>query len=147
MQQTAQWVDGLAAADHRTAYQYFQLLLDESHRSAAVYHYFDRFAAMIDSSNTYLRTRGLLLLAANAPWDDQGKLAALLDRLLAHITDAKPTVARQLIQALPAVATARPELAERIRQALAAADTSGYADSMRPLVEGDIAAALEAIAS
>lgn len=125
------------------AYEALKQLLTVSAASDAVYRHFDRFAEMLTDDNSYVRTRGFQLIAANARWDTEGKTAAVLDRLLARITDEKPITARQCIKDLPEIAKHLPELSFAIRQALETADTSGYPGSMRPLVEKDILAALK----
>jgi len=138
-------VETLYAKDTKTAYEAFLILKNESETSDAVYSFFDRFAEMMEAPNSYLRTRGLLLLCANARWDNARKLDALSDLFLTHITDPKPITARQFIQALPQVAAAKPKLAPKIREALENADLSGYSDSMAPLILKDIIAALKHI--
>ena len=131
--------------DHTRAYQCLKLLEEESGNSDAVSPYLDLFIELMDSPNSYLRARGLRLIAANARWDSEGKVDQIIDRYLTHILDEKPTTARQCIQALPLIARARPGLTSRIREALSSADLSGYADSMEPLLRKDIEAALKQI--
>lgn len=38
--------------------------------------YMDKLADMMDSDNSYIRTRGLTLIAYNAKWDKYNKIAA-----------------------------------------------------------------------
>lgn len=146
METMIELVEGLQGGDPGRAYSCFLQLQEKSRHSAAVYAYFDRFAAMIDSDSAYVRTRGLLLIAANARWDAACKIDAILDAYLAHITDVKPTVSRQLIAVLPGLAQAKPELAGEIRQALVRANPGRYRASMAPLVQRDIAKALSQMA-
>ena len=123
----------------------FTQLLEESRRCNAVYPYFDEFAELMSSDNSYLRTRGLLLISANARWDKDGKIDQIIDRYLSHVMDPKPTVARQFIAALPELAQYKPELAAKIYRALQNADPHRYRSSMSPLIEKDIAVALAQI--
>ena len=58
---------------------------------------------------------------------------------LAHVTDEKPITARQCIKVLVQVGTAKPQYIPRILSCLQSADLSKYKDSMRPLIEKDIA--------
>ena len=95
--------------------------------------------------NSLVRNRAIAILAANARWDKDGKLDALLDEFLSHVADAKPITARQCVAALPEIAEARPALIPRIRAALERADLSGCPDSMQPLILRDIMAALQKI--
>lgn len=131
--------------DNKAACGAAQELCRLSAASDQVYPYFDRFVTMLESRNSLVRNRGIMLIAANARWDQAGRLAEVLDQYLAHVEDEKPITARQCIQALPQIAAARPELAGRIQAALEAADASRYADSMRPLVQKDLLAAIARI--
>jgi len=138
-------IDLLTGKDSYAGYDACLELLEESRRSPEVYGYLDRLAEMMDHKSSYARTRALLLIAANARWDAAGKIDALLGGYLAHILDEKPITSRQCVQALPELAAFKPELKERILRALKTADLSQYKDTMRPLIEKDIAAAVEQI--
>lgn len=138
-------VETLRDRDNRRAHAALCELQAISEHSAAVYPYFDTFAAMLDDSSSYMRIRGLWLIAANARWDTDRRLDGVIAAYLTYITDQKPIASRQCIRALPLIARARPDLKACIRKALLSADTSPYADSMRPLVEKDIAAAVAAL--
>ncbi|MGM9566592.1 MAG: SufBD protein [Clostridia bacterium] len=116
-----------------------------SRKNDEVYRYKELFLEMIEDKNSYIRTRGLLLLIAVSPWDSEGFLRRHIHELLSHITDEKPITARQFIGALPDLAAARPELKPAIRAALSSADVSFYADTMAPLVRKDIGKALAAL--
>ena len=101
---------------------------------------FDAFLALLQSPSSYARTRGFRLACAQAPWDSEGKLARHLDTLLVLLDDAKPTAVRQCLAALGPVVLQRPELIPRIREKLDRMNPVQYRDSMRPLIERDIAA-------
>lgn len=64
----------------------------------------DRLNDMLDNDNSYIRTRGLILLAYNAKWDKDYKMNEIIDKYLKHITDVKPITARQCIELLPIIA-------------------------------------------
>ena len=100
---------------------------------------------MLDSDNSYIRTRGLTLLAYNAKWDKDYKIDEVIDKYLKHITDVKPITARQCIKLLPIIAKHKSELKSDILSALHNADISMYEDSMQSLVYKDIQKALEVI--
>lgn len=131
--------------NNNTAYKALQELQKESERTDCVYPYMDRLSQMLDSDNSYIRTRGLTLLAWNAKWDKDYKIDEIIDRYLKHITDAKPVTARQCIKLLPIIAEYKPDLKNEIVSALQKADISAYDDSMRPLVYKDIQKALREI--
>ncbi len=129
----------------KTAYKALQELQKESEETNDVYPYMDRLSDMLESDNSYIRTRGLTLIAYNARWDKDNKIDEIMDEYLKHITDVKPITARQCIKLLPVIAKDKPELKEDILSALHRADVSFYEDSMRPLVYKDIQKALKEI--
>ncbi len=131
--------------NNNTAYKALQELQKESERTDCVYPYMDRLSQMLDSDNSYIRTRGLTLLAWNAKWDKDYKIDEIIDRYLKHITDTKPVTARQCIKLLQMIAEYKPDLKNEIVSALQKADISAYDDSMRPLVYKDIQKALREI--
>ncbi|MEH2957406.1 SufBD protein [Candidatus Merdisoma sp. JLR.KK006] len=131
--------------NNTAAYKALQELQKESEKTNSVYPYMDRLSDMLDSDNSYIRTRGLVLLAYNAKWDKDYKIDEIIDKYLKHITDVKPITARQCIKVLPILAKHKPELREDILFALHNADTSVYDDSMQPLVYKDIQKALKEI--
>jgi hypothetical protein len=145
MENVAELVEDLFCKDNKTAYAALLALEAESEHSDAVYCFFDRFAGMIEDGNSYIRTRGLVLISANAKWDTKNKIEKVLDAYLMHILDEKPISARQCIKLLPNISKCKPELAERIRNALKSADPFIYNDNMQPLIIKDIAAALKEI--
>ena len=131
--------------NNNTAYKALQELQKESEETDCVYAYMDRLGDMLDSNNSYIRTRGLVLLACNARWDIDNKIDEIIDEYLRHITDVKPITARQCIKLLPVIAREKPELRNDICSALQKADISFYDDSMQPLVYKDIQKALKEI--
>lgn len=143
----AQRIEDLQQKDHGVGYRAMLDLQAASRVSAAIYAYMDVFFAMLDSERSYVRTRALALVAANAKWDDAGKIEQNIGAYLQHITDSKPITARQCIKLLPEIVAAKPALRGTVLAALKGADVSFYADSMRPLVEKDIDAATKAVRS
>lgn len=95
--------------------------------------------------SAFARTRGFLLIVANARWDAEERTAGIFDDLARLFNDPKPTTARQCVQAAPALAQAQPTLVPRIAEALEGVDPGRYPDSTAPLVAADVAAALEAV--
>lgn len=131
--------------NNSTAYDALKALQKESERSDKVYPYMDKLGDMLDSDNSYIRTRGLTLLAYNSKWDKDYKVDEVIDKYLKHITDVKPITARQCVKLLPIIAKNKPELKNDIVAALKNANISGYADSMRQLVYKDIQKAIAKI--
>lgn len=140
-------VFGLKDQNDKYAYQCLKQLELESLNSDAVYPYFDLFSAMLDDPNSYIRTRGILLIAANAKRDSDYKIDEIIDRLLNHIMDDKPITARQCIKSLPTIAKHKPDLKDDICNALRTANPQIYKSSMQSLVSKDIQDALNAISN
>lgn len=105
----------------------------------------DKFIEMERSGNSYIRTRGLVLIACNAKWDVDGKIDRMIDEYLEHVTDERPICVRQCIKLLPLIAEAKPALVSKIVSALRDVNVACYADSMRPLIQNDIRDSLLAI--
>jgi hypothetical protein len=138
-------INSLWDNNDKIAYPSFKQLLAESEKTNAVYAYFDTLAGMINSDHSYFRTRAMLLIAANAKWDDAGKIDKIIAAFLSHIMDDKPITARQIIKALPEIAKYKPDLRGVISSALKNAGVEKYAETMRHLIEKDIAAAVKDI--
>lgn len=140
-------IELLLSVDNSQAYKALKELEEIGAQSDVTYQYMDRFIDLIGDSNSYVRTRGIVLVACNAKWDNEGKIDKAITCILEHILDEKPICARQCIKSLPAIAEAKPALIPEIVSSLRNADTSCYADSMRPLVQKNIQGALLAIDS
>lgn len=135
----------LLEKNNNIAYKALQVLQQESEETDSVYFYMDRLSDMLESEHSYIRTRGLILIAYNAKWDKDYKIDEMIDRYLKHITDEKPITARQCIKMLPLIAKYKPKLRQDILFALRNANISIYPDSMQPLVYKDIQAAMKKI--
>jgi hypothetical protein len=131
-------VYGLSNNDDKKAYECLKQLKSESSQSDAVYPFFDIFADMLDDENSYVRTRGIVLIAVNAQWDSDYKIDEIIDKYLKHITDDKPITARQCIKVLPVIAKYKPDLRQDILNALHRANPTRYKESMQSLVVKDI---------
>ncbi|MCU0080189.1 SufBD protein [Extibacter muris] len=142
---TAETFELLFDKNNKVAYKALQELQKESEETDHVYPYMNRLSDMLDSDNSYIRTRGLTLIAYNAKWDKDYKIDEVIDDYLKHITDVKPITARQCIKLLPVIAENKLELKNDILSALQKADISFYDDSMQPLVYKDIQKALKEI--
>lgn len=143
--QIAELVDLLESNDETKAYQCFKALEKESTEESSVYPFFDLFVEMTEDDNSYIRTRGLLLIAANARWDVDNKIDEVIDSCLKHISDEKPITSRQFIKALPSIVKWKPDLRECIVEALRKANPGVYKESMHSLVAKDITWALAEI--
>lgn len=129
----------LTAKDDKYACALADKIIAESQETDGWYEYFDDFASLLDHPKSLVRNRALHILAANAQWDEENRFDAILPAFLAHITDEKPITARQCIKALAQVGLAKPQYIPSLLSCLRSADLSKYKDSMRPLIEKDIA--------
>lgn len=129
----------LTAKDDKAACAFADKIISESKDTDKWYEYFDEFAALLRHPKSLVRNRAIFILAENAQWDEDGRFDGILDEFLSHITDEKPITARQCIKALAQVGTANPRYIPKILLCLREADLSKYKDSMRPLIEKDIA--------
>lgn len=129
----------LTAKDDKAACAFADKIISESRETDEWYEYFDDFAALLRHPKSLVRNRAIYILAANAQWDEENRFDTVISDFFAHITDEKPITARQCIKALAQVGTAKPQYISKILLCLREADLSKYKDSMRPLIEKDIA--------
>ena len=134
-----QMIANLTAKNDKFACAFADKIISESQETDTWYEYFFDFATLLKSPKSLVRNRALSILAANAQWDEENRFDSVLPDFLAHITDEKPITARQCVKALALVGQAKPQYIPRIMSALHKADLSKYKDSMRPLIEKDIA--------
>jgi len=129
----------LTSKDDKYAYAISEKIISESQDTDTWYEYFDDFASLLNHPKSLVRNRALYILAANAQWDEENRFDSIISDFLSHITDEKPITARQCIKALIQVGHAKPQYIPMILSRLHDADLSKYKDSMRPLIERDIA--------
>ena len=132
-------IAALTARDDKYACALADKIILESQETDEWYEYFDDFASLLDHPKSLVRNRALYILAANAQWDEENRFDSIISGFLAHITDEKPITARQCIKSLAQVGLAKPQYTSMILSYLHSADLSKYKDSMRPLIEKDIA--------
>ena len=106
----------LASRDNSQAYQALKALEEMSAESNCLYPHMDKFIAMASSGNSYVRTRGLALIAHNAKWDVGDKIDGIIDGHLEHITERKAHLRETVHQAAPtARGQAHPCAQNRLR--------------------------------
>ena len=132
-------ISKLTAKDDKYACAIADKIISESQDTDEWYEYFDEFASLLNHPKSLVRNRVLYILAANAQWDYENRFDAILEDYLTHITDEKPITARQGIKTLVQVGMAKPQYIPRILSCFHDADLSKYKDSMRPLIEKDMA--------
>lgn len=131
-------VDLLSSKDDKVRYGAFLLLNERSLTREDVFLFWDVFTAKLGSDNSYQRSLGVMLLAANARWDGAGKTAAVLENVLAILKDEKPITVRQCVQSLAPIVSSHPELSGTIAKRLTSLDLTEIRETMRKLVLIDI---------
>ncbi|MGI5839345.1 MAG: hypothetical protein ACOX8W_06745 [bacterium] len=129
-----QLVAWLAKKNDALRYVAFLLLQALSETDDRVYRHWDVFAAKLDDANSYQRSLGLMLLAANVRWDKAGRFAAVCDAYLAHCADDKFITARQCIQGLNRIIDRTEQYNTRIIAALTGLDLAERKESQRKLL-------------
>ena len=129
----------LIAKDDKYACAIADKIISESQDTDEWYEYFDEFASLLNHPKSLVRNRVLYILATNAQGDNENRFDAIISEYIAHVTDDKPITARQCIKALAQIGVAKPQYIPRILLCLHDADLSKYKDSMRPLIEKDMA--------
>ena len=135
----------VTAKDDRYACAITDKIISESRYTDKWYEYFDEFASLLNHPKSLVRNRVLNILAANAQWDDENHFDKIISDFLVHVTDDKPITARQCIKALVQVGAAKPQYIPRILSCFQEADLSKYKESMRPLIERDMAETKKAL--
>lgn len=134
-------INKLTAKDDKFACALADKIIAKSRECDTWYEYFDAFVSLLNHPKSLVRNRALHILAANAQWDVENRFDTILPEFLTHVTDEKPITARQCIQALAQVGLAKPQYIPQILDCLHNVDLSKYKDSMRPLIEKDMAEA------
>lgn len=130
--------------DVKVGYASLQALCKESEKDNCVYPYMNTFVKMMKDENSYIRTRGFLLVAANVLWDEEQCIEQHVDAITYMIHDEKPITARQCIKLLPKIVKYKPHLAPVFLTALKHNDHI-YQTSMQSLVQKDKEVAIRKI--
>lgn len=141
MTDTDKLISGLCDPDNGKAYALTLSMLSRSAASDELAGAIPALLPLLSHSSSYVRIRAFQLITAQARW---GALTSEdLDTLLALLRTDKPAAVRQYLAALQTPAQAQPSLRDQLRAGLQTMDLSRFRDSMRPLIERDIAALTE----
>lgn len=133
-----QLVDWLSEKDDKIRYHSFLILQHRSGYSGDVYQYWSTFCEKLKSENSYQRSIGLMLIAANSKWDIENKLDDVIDDYLSLIYDEKPITVRQCIQYLCEIVPYKKHLLMKISDRLMALKISEIRETMKKLILIDI---------
>jgi len=135
-------VDLLDEKADEARYAALLLLTARSERFPDVLPHWPRFRRKLADGNSYQRSIGILMIAANARWAAAEAVEEALPDCLKLTRDEKPITARQAVQALGRIAGDAPSAAPRIAAALMALDLEAVRETMRKLLLMDACRAL-----
>ncbi len=134
----AQLVLWLNEKEDKIRYPSTLVLMQRASIAADVYPFWEDFRQKLTKRNSFVRNIGLMMLAANARWASDDKMAETLDEYLKLLSDEKPVTVRRCIQELKLIIPYHPNLHKRIAHSLMAVDLMCIRESMRKLVCFDI---------
>jgi hypothetical protein len=132
-------VAGLLAKDEAYRYNCHKVLLQVAeHDPALLYRFWDSFASMLDSENSYHRMGGVTFIARLLPADTQQRFEGLREAYLAHLDDESVIVARYVAQNAARIVRAQPELLGQITQRLLDIVHTYHNPDRRDLLAADV---------
>ena len=134
----SQLVEWLTEKDDKLRYNSLLLLEHRSEEYDDVYPFWDVFCEKLRSTNSYQRSIGVMLIAANVKWDRENRIDNIIDDYLRILYDEKPITVRQCIQSLDKIVTYRSDLHNKVANELISIDIMGFKPTMRKLVLYDI---------
>jgi hypothetical protein len=126
-------------------YLAFLVLCERSNTHPDVYPYWEEFVLKLSSENSYQRTIGATLIAANIRWDEKKKFTRIFQSFMSLCNDEKFVTSRLTIQTIPVWAKYVPELLDRVAEELIHINVKSLKESQRKLILLDIMSALMAI--
>lgn len=126
-------------------YLAFLVLCERSATHPDVYPYWEVLVSKLSSDNSYQRTIGATLIAANIQWDENKKFSRIFQTFMSLCNDEKFVTSRLTIQTIPVWARFVPELLDRTVEELVHINVKRLKESQRKLILLDIINALIAI--
>lgn len=133
-----QAVSWLTEKDDTLRYYSFLLLKHRTVNFSDVYPYWDIFMGKLQSKNSYQRSLGLMLIAANAKWDAEEKLDMAIDDYLSILNDEKLITVRQCIQSLCDIIPYKKRLIMKIADRLMSLNLADIKETMQKVILTDI---------
>ncbi|AOT72460.1 hypothetical protein [Geosporobacter ferrireducens] len=134
----SQLVEWLTVKDDKLRYHSLLLLEHRSEEYNDVYPFWDIFCEKLRSTNSYQRSIGVMLIAANVKWDRENKIKITIDDYLRILDDEKPITVRQCIQSLKKIVAYRIDLHNKVASELISIDIMNIKPTMRKLILVDI---------
>jgi hypothetical protein len=129
----------LAEKDDTVRYNAFLLLKANSNLFPIVYGHWSELEKKLESSNSYQRSLGLMLISENVKWDTNDKFKRTVDNYLSCCLDDKFITARQAIQGLANIVNGTSKYDGKIKQALTNLGLNKYKETQQNLLKKDIA--------
>ena len=131
-------VDWLVVKDDKLRYSSLLVLQSRSKDSDDLYKYWDVFSSKLQSDNSYQRSIGLMMIAANVKWDTDNRFEDTFNEFCALLNDEKPITVRQCIQSFEYIVPYKPQLCPKIAETLMGIDILNAKETMRKLFLIDI---------
>ena len=131
-------VEWLSDKDDKLRYSSLLVLQTRAKDSNDLYKYWSVFREKLNSDNSYQRSIGLMMIAANVRWDSFGSFEDDYDAFCALLNDEKPIAVRQCVQSFAEIVPYKPDLNSKIAQTLMNIDITGIRDTMQKSVLLDI---------
>lgn len=128
----------LTSKDTVAGYRLFEQMEKDSAKTAVYYDYIDDFVKLLNSKNAYVRIRSFSLICYQARWDEENRIDKYIDKMLMLLNDDKPIVVRKCLEALHELLVFK-NYNDKVLEVLNNMHTQKYADSMKPLIDKDIA--------
>lgn len=125
--------------DVKKAYSVLIELEKTSEISNILYPYINLFMDMVQSKNYYVKVRGFRLFCMQSRWDDNRFIDNNIDFVLDILNEERPTIIRQALEYLREIAIYKGELKEKLLGKIDNLDTTKFKDSMKDLINKDIA--------
>lgn len=131
-------IEWLSEKDDKLRYHTLLLLQSRAKDSDDLYRYWSVFRDKLTSENSYQRSIGLMMIAANVKWDKESKFEESFDEFCALLNDEKPITIRQCIQSFELIVPYKPLLSTKIAETLMGLDIMNIKETMRKSVLLDI---------
>jgi len=130
-------IQTLNEKDDTIRYHAFLLLQANSRLFPFVYEFWSYLEAKLESTNSYQRSLGAMLIAENVKWDKTGQFDKAFNNYMSCCSDEKFITARQTIQGLETILKATDRYDEKIKQNLTIIDLSQYKENQQKLLNKD----------
>jgi len=130
-------VKTLEEKEDKLRYNAFLLLQAISKDTAYLYKYWNELEKKVESSNSYQRSLGIMLIAENVQWDKKEYFKKTIDKYMRCCNDEKFITARQTIQALEVIIKATDKYNNKIKQTLTNLKFTQYKENQQKLLTKD----------